>query len=784
MRSLDRKLIRDLGQLKGQVLTICLVVASGVAVFIAMQTAYRSILLTKDAYYASHRFADIFAYARRVPDSIEPQIRDIPGVAQVQTRLLSRVRIPLTGSDHAATGQIVSLPDHGRPALNDVFIRVGRLPEPGRNDECLLLESFAQSHHLAPGDALSVVLNGRIRELRVVGLALSPEYVFAFGGDVMSYEPGSFAVFWMRKAAIEAGFQLQGAFNNVVLRLQGGASKDEVIDHLDTILEPFGGFGAFGRDKQPSHHFVTSELDGLRMQTIIIPFIFLSVAAFLVNVVLARLVQLQRSQIAALKALGYSDSSVGLHYLKLVTLIIGIGSVLGVALGTWLGGLLMGIYKDYFLFPSFEHRLDPEVLLIAVLISLVSAVAGAAFSLRGIIRLPPAAAMQPEAPASYKTSSLDWLTSWMGVLARMVFRELRRRPGRLLLSTMGLSMAVAILVIGRFAIDSIDYLMDVQFERAMREDVSVGFREPLPARVVDSLRAMPGVHQAEGLRTVPVKLTKGAAARELVINGMPVDGSLRVLLNQQGEKVRIPMGGLLLTDLLAEKMGVVAGDLVELQPQQGERRKRQVLVAGTVSDMLGMQGYMQLDALRELMGEDPMVSTVLLSVDPGALPELRRRLYDMPAVALVQEPAAARRLFDEQQGGAMLAMTLVLVFFACVIAVGIVYNNARVALSMRSRDLASMRVIGFTRGEISMVLLGELTIQVLLAMPIGMYLGTLAGDALLSSDPENFRMPAVVSNLTYVFAGLVTAAAGLFSALLVRRKLDRLDLIGVLKTRE
>lgn len=783
--ALDRKLLRDIGRLRGQVVTICLVVAAGIAGFIAMQTAYRTLLVSKDSYYETYRFGEVFASARRVPNQVVERIRSVPGVALAYPRIVEGIRIPLDQGRRAASGQIVSLPDHGPPLLNDIHILEGRMPDPTRTDEALLLEHFAEVNGIRSGDRIPAVINGTLRQLWITGLAMSPEYVLAMGGDVFSYKPGSYAVVWMNQAAIAPAFQMDGAFNDVVIQTQPGASEAAVIQQIDDILAPYGGFGAYGRDRHVSDHFVVSEMDGLRVTVTIIPLIFLAVAAFLVNVVLGRLVDLQRGQIATLKAVGYGNLAVGLHYLKLVATIVLLGSVLGIAIGAFLGDALLVAYTPYFRFPSFKAQFDPTVFATAVSISLFAAVVGALLSVRRIVVMPPAEAMRPPTPPMYRTTTFDRFTSWfVGPLGRMVARQMRRQPARLLVSVAGIAMAVAIMIIGRFTSDSMSHMLEMQFGRAMGEDLTVGLLDPVDARAERSVRALPGVFHSEGIRSLPVRLRSGSARRDVIIEGLPDEGRLRTFLNRDGETVVLPMDGLFLTDILAERLSLEAGDTVTIELLEGDRRSIQTVMAGTVRDMLGMQGYMRRSALQRMLGEKPTVSTLLLSVDAEHLSDVERRLYDMPVVSGVSRPSTAMANFTETQGGLMLAMSLVLAIFAAIIAIGIVYNNARVALSMRSRDLASMRVLGFTRAEISSTLMGELAVQVLLALPVGMLLGTVASDAMLSIDPENYRMPAVVSAATYTFAAVITMGAGLISALLVRRKLDHLDLIAVLKTQE
>ncbi|MFW5924680.1 MAG: ABC transporter permease [Myxococcota bacterium] len=785
--ALSRKLLRDLRRLSGQVVTIGLVVAAGVATYVAMQSTYRSLQYSQDHYYERYRFADVFARAERVPDALLPRLESLPGAASVHTRVLESVTLPLDDVPEPATGQIVSLPEDDRPPLGDVYLRRGRLPEPGHGNETLVLEAFADEHGIEPGDHVPAVINGTLRELRVVGVALSPEYVFAMQPGSLTYDPARFAVLWMPRPSVAAAFDMDGAFNDVLVRLQPGASEAETIQSLDRLLEPYGGLGAHGRDRQVSHHFLKNELAQLDVQATIIPAIFLAVAAFLVNVVLARLVQLQRSQIAALKALGYDDRAIGLHYLELVSVVVLLGSVVGTGVGAWLGAELVEVYEPYFRFPALVHQVDWDVVAVAVSISLLAAVVGAAITVRQVARLPPAEAMRPPAPALYRPILLDrlGLSKLLGQSARMVIRELERRPLRLLLSCLGIAMAVAILVVGRFFYDSIEYLMDTHFQLAMQDDLEVGFRTPQPERSVRSLDHLSGVLHAEGMRTVPVRMRSGHHQRETVLFGYPEDGRLRVLLNEDAERIPLPVDGVVLTAKLAEVLDVEPGDDVEVTRREGNRTTHRVRVANLAQEMFGMQGHMRRSAMERALGEPPLASSALLSVDPRHMDDVRERLKEIPAVASVERKEAATEAFREQSAEMILAFTFVLAVFASVIAVGVVYNNARVALSMRSRDLASLRVIGFTRGEISGILLGELGVQVLLAIPLGMWIGTWAA-AWVSSivDPENFRIPPIISSRTYAFAAVIAIGSGLVSALLVRRRLDHLDLIGVLKTRE
>ncbi len=788
MRALDRKLLRDFVELRGQVITIALVVACGIASFVTMQSALDSLVYSRDSYYERFRFADVFAHLERAPESVADRLREIPGVSLVDTRVVKPITVPIGDMERPASGTLVSLPASGRAALDDVYIQRGRTLDPNRSDEVLVLEGFAEAHGLSPGDRLPTVVNGTLRELRIVGIAMSPEFVFALPPGAMSYDPKRVVVLWMTRDAAAAAFQMEGAFDDVVIRLQPGANERDVIERTESLLAPYGIVAAVPRAKQTSHFMLQSELQQLGNMANVVPFIFLFVAAFLLNVVLSRLIHLQRSQIATLKAVGYSNRRVGLHYLELVVLVVLGGAVVGLLVGAWLGRALTDLYtSQYFKFPAPRFRLELRSAVFSVLVSLAAAVIGALSAVASVTRLPPAEAMRPPAPTSYRRSLFRWsaLLAFIGTSAKMVLREVTRRPLRLALSTIGIALALGIVVVAGFFHDAINHMLDVQFHRAMREDVVVTFTRPLPERAIRELAHLPGVARAEGLRAAPARFRHGPRYRDLVVNGYPTETSLRRVLDDHGNAIRIPSEGIVLTRILGQVLEADVGDEIELSFRTGQRRTVTVPVVGLVDEPFGMQGHMSQKALDRLLGEERSVDVGLLRGDPLQRADLYRRLKQLPWVASVGSPRGLREQFEAESGNIMNVYTFVLSLFASIIAIGVVYNNARVSLSQRNRDLASLRVLGFTRGEISMILLGELSIQVLLAIPLGLLFGNWMVLAMTTNvDPETFRLPVFVSARTYAFAATVTVVSAAVSALLVRRQLDRLDLIGVLKTRE
>jgi putative ABC transport system permease protein len=785
--ALDRKLLRDLWDMKGQALAIASVIGAGVVMFVAFNSNFESLRLSQGIFYESSRFADVFATLKRAPARLEERFRAMPGVEAVATRVVADVTIDVPGMAEPASGRLISLPERGRPLLNDLYLRRGRWIDGSRPDEVLANESFCQAHGFGPGDRIAAVINGRRRWLTIVGIALSPEYVFAIRPGELFPDQRRFGIFWMDRRALASAFNLEGGFNDVSLRLARAAAPSDVIANLDRLIEPYGGLGSVPRALQLSAWALENELTQMQTMGFFVPAIFLGVAAFILNVALTRALAIQRPQIAALKALGYSNRELGWHYIKFALVIAATGSLGGTGLGMWLGSAMMAMYSEYFRFPVFEYRLSIDVAIGALAMSLVAGALGALSAVRRAVRIPPAEAMRAEPPARYRRSLFE--RSWRGMrltmATRMILRNLERQPARSASSVVGVAFAVAVLLVGLAFIDVMDELINRQFIQSMRQDATVNFVEPRSSTAAFAVRHLPGVLDVEAARSAPVRLRSRSATRTLAITGVASSPRLNRIIDRHGETVSVPEDGLVMSRLLGDILGVGQGEPVQVEVLEGRRPVRTVTVAALVDDSMGLQAYMNVDALHRLLREGDVLSGAAMTVDPAEMMRFYAEVKAVPAIAGVALREITLRNFRETMGEQMNLMIFFFVLFAGVIAFGVVYNSARVSLSERSRELASLRVLGFTRAEISLILLGELALLTVLALPIGAVIGYTLGELVLAGlNNELYRMSFTVRPATIAASFLTVIGASLISALIVRRRLDRLDLIGVLKTRE
>lgn len=773
--------------MRGQVLAIALVLAAATATFVLSTSVYRSLTETRDAYYASSHFADVFASMTRAPRSVMDRVSGIEGVGRAEGSIQQYATLDFPDRNVPVRALINSVDEYGRTHLNQLVLRSGRMPGPGMPSEVVVDESFARANGLGAGDSVEALIYGSRQRLDIVGTGLAPNFIYSLPpGDIIS-DDERFGIFWMGREALEAATDRTEAINTIALTLERGASQDDVIRALDRILEPYGGLGAYGREDHLSHAFLDNELMQLNAMTQVIPPVFLLVSVFLVYIVLGRMIRTERSQIGLLKAFGYSGRQVGFHYFKFALIIAVLATIIGSIGGIWMGRGMTQLYAEYYRFPFLKYHLAPGVFVGAAALSIGSATFGALAGMRSAIKLAPAVAMSPPPPPVYRAGLVERVGHKAGFssIGHMIVRHIARWPGRSAMTVTGVALSLGLLFSTMQFMDSSRTMLDSYFFRAQKQDLSVSFIEARNEDVLFELGQIPGVLRVEGTRAIAVKISNGNLIERTAIESAPEDSVLVARIDSNGDEIDLPIRGLMLSRQLADQLHVAAGDTVYVEMLGGRRTKEMMAVASIVDEFIGERAYAGTASLETFTRDRAPVAMAQLRIDPLARDEILNSLKEMPVVLGVTERDAAFIKFEEMIDENIFTMIFFYISFASAIAVGVVYNSARILFSERAHELATLRVLGYHRSEVGIVLLGELALLVIAAVPLGCLIGYWLAQlmtAMFSSDL--FRLPFAPNRATYGFSSLIVLIAALGTAVLVAMRILRLDMVRVLKARD
>ena len=787
MKALDLKLARDLWRMRGQVLAIALVLAAASATFILSLGVHRSLTETRDAYYAASAFADVFADMTRAPRSITGRVAEISGVRRVEGSIRQYATLDLPGRRAPARALVNSLDATERSLLNRLTLRAGRLPDAAHPGEVVADEAFVEANGLTLGARLDAVIYGRKQPLTIVGIGLAPDYIYSIAPGDLIPDNSRFGIFWMNEKALEAATDRTGAITRLALTLERGAPEADVIRRIDALLAPYGGTGAYGRTDHVSHAFLDNELMQLEAMTRVIPPVFLIVSTFLVYIVLGRMIQTERSLIGLVKAFGYSDRAIGWHYLKFALAIALIATILGSLAGAWMGRGMTGLYAEYYRFPILRYHISPALIIGAAALAAASAGLGALGGLRAAFGLSPAVAWAPPPPPVYRAGPIERIGKRAGlsVIGHMILRHIARWPARSAMTVFGVALSMGLLFATMQFVDSSRSMLDSYFFRSQRYDLAVTFIEPRGADAIHALTQIPGVLRAEPTRALPVKLRSGSRTERTAIEASASGARLSAHIDRDGRELALPPAGLMLSRQLADQLGVNAGDIVEVELLGGRQTRLRQPVASIVDEFVGARAYASAATLEAISRDAAPAGGALVRIDPAARDPILARLRDMPAVLGVTERDAALLLFERMIDDNIFTMLFFYIAFASAITIGVVYNSARILFSERAHELATLRVLGYHRREVGLILLGELALLVIAALPLGCLIGYAMAQlmtAMFSSDL--FRLPFAPARSTYGYAALIVLAAAFTTAAIVARRILQLDMVRVLKARE
>ncbi len=787
MKALDLKLVRDLWRMRGQAFAIAIVLAAASATFILSMGVHRSLYETREAYYSENNFGDVFANLTRAPRNVVDRVAALEGVQQAQGSILQYAILDFPDRVEAVRALLQSVDERGRDRINLVTLKTGRMPALDAPGEVVVDNAFAVANDVGPGDEFDAIIYGRKQRLRIVGVGFAPNYVNALApGDVVP-DDTRFGVFWMGEKALEAATDRTEAINALSVKLQRGASEADVIRAIDSILEPYGGTGAYARNDHPSHIFLDSELDQLEAMVTIFPPVFLLVATFLVYVVLGRMIRTQRSLIGLFKAFGYSDAAIAGHYLKFAIAIAILATILGALSGVWMARSLTELYARYYHFPILLFSFAPSVFLGASALAIASASIGAISGVWSAARLTPAVAMSPPPPPVYRAGAVERLGQKAGFTAigHMIVRHIARWPTRSAMTVGGVALSMGLLFSTLQFIDSSEFMLESYFFRSQQQDISVTFTEARNEDVLYELAQMQGVLRVEPVRGLSVEMSHGNKVERTALEAIPQGAKLSARIDQDGNVIDMPPGGLMLSRQLADQLGVEAGENVYVKMLGGRRTEALLPVGAMVDEFIGNRAYATQSTISVLARDGAPVGAAMLLIDGAKRDEVLTDLKAMPAVLSIGDRDLEMTRFKEMIDDNINTMIFFYIGFASAIAVGVVYNSARILFSERAHELATLRVLGYHRIEVAVVLIGQIALLVVMSVPVGLFIGYWLAQLMLRMfGSDLFRLPFAPSNATYAESAIVVLIAAMLTAVVVARRVMRLDMVRVLKARD
>jgi len=789
MSILGRKLGHFIRRNLGQFLAATAVVMVGIMVYVSMNTAYYNLSQSQSMFYKENNFADYYLQVVKAPEAVVKQIETVAGVKRVTGRIQKDLAI-FKPNNERATARLVSYSLPMDNELNRITLNKGRLFASAQNGsyvETVVDPQFAPANNLNWGDTVTVIVGGRERLLTIVGSASSPEFIYPIKDTAnILPDPLNFGIFMVENRQAQQMLDMSGQINQVLLEFSPGADQNQVVKNVEEILKPYGVVASYARKYQISHAVLQGKLDGIASVALYLPLMFLAIAAGIQMIILRRMIKIQRTQIGVMKALGYNNFQIMLHYTIYALAVSILGAAVGIVLGIYMAGGISELFAQYFNLPGGLKSYDLGTISNGLLLSLgIGIVAGIAGS-QGVLRIQPAESMRPEPPPLTGKSLLEKYPGLWNRLTpawKMTWRNIGRNRGRFLVTMFGVIFAVSLLIIAFFYNDVVDYMMQKFFYEGETYDITARFDSLINENELTNLIRLEGVRKTEAFLEMPVKISFHDRSADEVLLAYPLDLSMKKLQDASGQLIKVPADGIVINQRTADKLGIKVGDQVEVETRLpiGPIHTDKLTIVGDTQQLFGGGSYISLERANRILQESHLVSGVMLDVEAGQEAVVEEQLKKMLGIASVTDREKEIQNFNESLG-VVVSFVSIMVFFAILLGFAIIYNASVINFAERRRELASLRVIGFTIGEISSLLLKEnmilLICGIVLGMPFGRFLVT---SYVRSASTDQFSLPVVIYPTTYLFSAIGGIIFVMVAHRFAVREIKNLDMVATLK---
>ena len=779
-----KKLGRDFMGLLAPAIVLSLVMTAGLSSLIMSRSVLKSLLESKKRTYQQLQFADLFIPLVRIPRNALERLKQFDEVQRVECRITADGQVLLPSEKQNIQARFHSLASEGS-VLNVLKIMDGRFPPHSSYTNALLSDAFASAWKIKPGDTVELLLKGRKLKLRVSGLVRSAEYVYQAGSATSIPEDRLFSVWWINERLLEEIMQMRSSCNDILMSLKRGSHWHALQKPMEKILRPFGYTQMIPRDRQISNYFIESELTQLKAMAIFVPGIFLSVTLFLLNITMARVLLTQRESIGTLYAFGLPRIQLLLNTLILGLLCLVPGAILGMFFGWWLAKEVFRIYLEFYRFAYSEFQFDTNSALLSILLCITTGLAGSAFALRGLLSNTPAALLRPNPPAHTRSTRFDSLgvLRHLSLTTRMSLRNLFRRPFQSIVTAAGLAISLALLVFARFERIAISQMIEREFELTQLQTHTFLFSTRLPNSIGNSIRYLLPPGLLETHLTLPVILEKGIASRELTLQ---IKRETHQLRGDAPERQRtLTHSGLSLSRSLAEALNVKPGDDVQITTREAIPKSATIRISNLNENLLGYVASLPENEFRKIWPSEASTNSALFRATLGSITPTKRLADTIPTLSGALEKNFEKKIFEKTVAENIGIFENFMIAFAILIAIGVLYNNARIQFAERQSELSLLRAVGFLEIELTFLFWSDYIILTSLSLAPGLLLGRwLVEWVMRGIETEMFRIPVDISGTTYIWACLVLFLGIFFAAILIQPHIRKIPFITVLKTKE
>jgi len=781
MKKLDMRLIRMIRHSKGQFISVTMIIAVALCIYVLYSMLSFNIRSGVASYYTLTEMNDITVQLVRIPQGAIHAVEQIEGVKLVQGRVSFDVPLKVSDPNEKITVRLISMPQSGG-AVNKPYI-LGGTDLKMNATHCAVLQQFADGRDIHRGDEMTPIINGTEHRLKVSSIVASSEFVYLMENDQsLMPAPRKFGVLYVDEAFAQSALGYGGSYNELLIKLDKGADLDRVSKLLETHLGKYGVRRITKLPDQISNNILEQKMDGVDKMSKVLPVLFLAVAAIVIVILLSRAVSTDRITIGVLKATGYSNGTILMHYVKYALTIGLTGATVGSILGLFFSVPVIRLFITYFNIPLMNIRIQPEFLLGGVVLTGIFCVGSGLLGARGILKIMPADSMRPEAPKTGNHMALEkWPFIWnlLNTNWRMVIRNIGRTRRRFLFLTLGLALAYAVNTVPLYLSNAVTEMFSEQFGAFQRMDYIIEFSKPLDSRALNQVTQLFHAEKAEPRSESPYELSNGWHRKVVSVIGIPANSTLYQLRDSSNHTLLLKSNGIYLTEALSKDLAAKVGDHIQIKNFIPGRSDVSIKVIGIVKQHLGINGYMELRTMQELLTETNAITSVMVTSHD----DVKGKLEDVKNVRSIRSTADLKNSFLEFTNTMALAIQ-VYMLFGGIMGFAIVYNSSIISIAERSLEFASLRIMGYEKNEVFGIISKENVLMALFALLLGIPLGMGFISAMASSFSSDLvTFPVIFTPDAFVGAAVGTMLFVVIAQWATYRRISGLDFIEAIKNR-